>query len=117
MDKRIIHILGSEWTILFGTKLQFPNLKDNDGYTDTSIKCIVVDDMTDSENDVDAKKDLKSYQNQIIRHEIIHAFIFESGLDSCSSASEHWAVDEEMVDWIAIQLPKIIDACKEALAL
>lgn len=117
METRKIHILGEEWTILFGTESQFPNLKGNDGYTDSSIRCMVIDDMSASENDVAAKKDMVSYQKQVIRHEIVHAFMFESGLDSSSNLHEHWAMNEEMVDWMAIQLPKIIDACKEALAL
>ncbi len=117
MEKRIVHILGSEWTILFGTESQFPNLNGNDGYTDSSIRCIIIDEMKDSENDVAAKKDMATYQKQVIRHEIIHAFMFESGLDSSSNSHEHWAMNEEMVDWMAIQLPKIINACREALAL
>lgn len=117
MEKRTVNILGSEWTILFGTESQFPNLKGNDGYTDSSIRCMVIDDMSASENDVAAKKDMASYQKQVIRHEIVHAFMFESGLDSCSESHNHWAINEEMVDWFAIQLPKIIDACREALAL
>jgi hypothetical protein len=37
-----------------------------------------------------------------MRHELIHAFLFESGLDCCS-----WADKEEIVDWIAIQFPKL----------
>lgn len=50
-----------------------------------------------------------------LRHEIIHAFLFESGLSSntncCFGA---WAEYEEMVDRIAIQFPKILKVFEEA---
>lgn len=38
----------------------------------------------------------------MIRHELVHAFLFESGLSVNS-----WADNEEIVDWIAIQFPKL----------
>lgn len=117
MEKRIVHILGQEWTVLIGSKSQFPALENMDGYCDDSIRCIIVDDMESSKNDVSAKKDLAMHQKQVIRHEILHAFLFESGLDSNSLSTNAWAINEEMVDWFAIQLPKIMDACREALAL
>lgn len=40
---------------------------------------------------------------KVIRHELIHAFIYESGL----SNENKWAENEELVDWIAIQFPKL----------
>ena len=65
-----------------------------------------------------ARQDLEYYQKTVLRHEIIHAFLFESGLaGSCNVWDGSWAENEEMVDWIAMQLPKIIQACKEADAL
>lgn len=117
MNKRTVNILGTEWSILFGGESQFPGLKGVDGYTDDSIKCIVVDDMSKSKDDPLVKKDLLAYQKQIIRHEIVHAFLYESGLSTCSQSVNNWATNEEMVDWIAAQLPKMIVACREALAL
>lgn len=45
-----------------------------------------------------------------MRHEVIHAFLFESGLAENSNISDAWAVNEEMVDWLAIQAPKIFKA-------
>ena len=117
MERRTVNILGSKWTILIGSTGQFPGLKNADGYTDSSIKTIVVDEMLSNKNEVMAKKDLKEYQRVVIRHEIIHAFFYESGLASNTSDVIAWSQNEEMIDWIAIQLPKIIDACKEAQAL
>ena len=48
-----------------------------------------------------------------MRHEIIHAFLCESGL----AENSDWATNEELVDWIAIQAPKLIKAWKDADAL
>ena len=40
---------------------------------------------------------------RILRHEVAHAFLYESGLG-------YYASDENLVEWIAIQLPKIVKA-------
>ena len=109
-----VNILGSEWSVKFGNEKEYPNLTNIDGYTDLSIREIVVDDMETSQGQIGAKADLESYQQQVVRHEIIHAFLLESGLDSNSNSADSWAVNEEMVDWFALQAPKIFDAFKEA---
>lgn len=54
------------------------------------------------------------YLKSITRHEIVHAALFESGLGYNSNSCDHWAVNEEMVDWIADQGPKIFDIWKQA---
>ena len=60
-------------------------------------------------------KERKKAQNDVvIRHEIIHAFLFESGLAQNTNDVESWAMNEEMVDWLAIQFPKLLKAFKEA---
>lgn len=108
-----VNILGSEWNVKFGNEKEYPNLTNVDGYTDLSIRKIVVDDMEASQGQIGAKADLESYQKQVVRHEIIHAFLLESGLDSNSNSADSWAVNEEMVDWFAIQSPKIFKAFNE----
>ena len=55
------------------------------------------------------KENLAEYKKVVIRHELIHAFLFESGLDAAS-----WAMNEEMVDWFALQAPKLMKAFEEA---
>ena len=102
-----VNILGSEWSVKFGNEKEYPNLAEMDGYTDLSTREIVVDDMEASQGQIGAKADLESYQKQVVRHEIIHASLLESGLDSNSNSADSWAVNEEMVDWFAIQSPKI----------
>lgn len=41
--------------------------------------------------------------HEIERHELIHAFLYECGLNDSSD----WARNEELIDWLAIQFPKI----------
>ncbi len=107
-----IDILGEEWSIEFRGEPEDSCLKENDGYTDSSVRLIVVDAMCHIEPD--SKKDLYAYKQQVLRHEILHAFLYESGLSNCSHKSGSWAEDEEIVDWFAIQAPKIIAAFKTA---
>ena len=57
--------------------------------------------------------DLEATKNKVIRHELIHAFLFESGL----AENSEWGQDETLVDWMAIQIPKIVNAMKEVGAL
>ncbi len=95
-----INILGTEYDLLEVPKKDDPTLVNNDGYCDTSVKKMIVDEMKEKEPGM--KDDLSYYQKQVKRHEIIHAFLFESGLDACCE----WAC-EEMVDWMSIQFPKL----------
>lgn len=107
MESRKVNILGTEYKIFFGTADEYEELRAMDGYTDSSNHTIVVDDMSKTSGEVGTKKDLESYKKSVVRHEIIHAFLSESGLATNSNQSEAWAVNEEMVDWFAIQSPKI----------
>ena len=105
-----VNVLGEPYTIDIIPAETDPKLEeDHDGYCDTSEKRCVIDDLSEAENDRNATGDLKSYRKQVIRHELLHAFLFESGLDVNS-----WAYNEELVDWIAIQFPKIAKAFDEA---
>lgn len=102
-----VNILGATWTIKEGTEEEYPGLVGCDGYSDSSTRTIVVEKMLDNMDPL-AKQDLSSYRKTVMRHEIIHALLFESGLEGCSRESENWAMNEEMVDWFAIQFPKIL---------
>ena len=104
-----VNILGTKYTIKESNKVADINLENNDGYCDTSIKTIVINTFTDSPG---SKQNLESYKKQVIRHELVHAFLFESGLDGCS-----WARDEEIVDWIACQFPKLQSAFAQCDAI
>lgn len=96
----VVNILGQEYRIIFG-QVTDPKLENADGYCDSTTKQIVV--RSDIPETVDTVADLDVYKNKVLRHEIIHAFLYESGLDSNS-----WGSNEEIVDWIALQLVKIV---------
>lgn len=103
-----ITILGSEWAIAERSEVEDVRLKDCDGYTDWTAREIVV------EREVNGNlKNMEAYVRKVKRHEIVHAFLLESGLAECSD----WAQNEEMVDWIARMGPKIHVAWQAAGAI
>ena len=104
-----VNVLGTKYTIKESNKVMDQTLENCDGYCDASIKVIVIDSFKEFTG---SKKDLESYKKQVIRHELVHAFLFESGLDGCS-----WAKDEEIVDWIACQFPKLQNAFAQCNAI
>ncbi len=112
MEKTKINILGTEYEIIKTSKDEDKLLKKYDGYCDKTSKKIVVTVKTD-ENELDV---FEEYQKKIIRHEIIHAFLFESGLQE-NFEHRQYGHDETTIDWIAVQFPKMIQAFKDAEAL
>lgn len=112
-----INILGSEWSLDYRTIKEDVKLNEMDGYTDYSSRLIVVDKFEPelmSEDDIaKSQGNLKEHQKQVLRHEIVHAFLYESGLSNSSYSPRHWAASEEIVDWIAAQTPKMFKLYKE----
>ena len=113
MTTQKVTILGEVWEMVEGTEEEFPRLRACDGYTDSSIRRMVVDDMTKTAGELSAKADLTAYKRQVMRHECVHAFLEESGLSSSTGGVSHWAENEEMADWIAMQSPKIYKAFQD----
>ena len=107
-----INILGSTWNIERLTLSEEPRFYNCSGFTDWTSKLIAI--RKDNETDLGCPD---MFEKKIIRHEIVHAFLYESGLDEASADSESWATNEEMVDWIARQGPKIYKAWQEADAV
>ena len=115
-----IDVLGTKYTIrrVNSGQDEFMDKMSFGGYCDDTKKEIVVLNM----NSIDAWKDEPEHviakERETIRHELIHAFLSESGLAWNSFAAEKaWAKNEEMVDWFAIQFPKLLQAFKSADAL
>lgn len=114
MNMKKINILGTEYTVLICTMDERPKLKKCDGYMDFSIKEIVVGTFEKAEDGIE---NLEDYTKKVIRHEIIHAFLYESGLWENSGDVEKWGQNETITDWIAMQFPKLLKAFEYADAL
>lgn len=98
-----VDILGVTYKLEFVPYIEAEALGLQDGIIEVQGLC-----------DVDTKTILISEtisDNQKIitaRHEVLHAFLLECGLFNCSSAPlEGWAVNEEMIDFFALQWHKI----------
>lgn len=102
-----VSILGRMYEIREETPSSDARLKNADGYCDSSIGICVIDKMDSLEEN--SLKDLSVFKKKVLRHELIHAFLTESGLrEQCE-----WAT-EEMVDWVAAQFPKMAAAFFQA---
>lgn len=89
------------------------------GYCDELMKRIVIGQISTFPNwENEEQERCNVMGKQTLRHEIVHAFLTESGLSSSSGQYENgWAKNEEMVDWMALQGPKIYNAWLEVGAL
>lgn len=105
-----VNILGVQYTIEHINRFDDKTLRSGeaDGYCDSSTKRIVLR-IEDEQDNID---DYSVYLKKLTRHEIIHAFLFESGL---GSNFEHpkYGHEETIVDWIAYQFPKMLEVFKE----
>lgn len=115
MRKMFVNILGTDYEVRLVADTEDPKLKDVyiDGYCDCTTKVIAV--QVNQEENSDTLEDLNVYRQKVLRHEIVHAFLNESGLRENS-----WACNEEIVDWIAMQFDKMsaaIDMAKDVLSI
>lgn len=108
-----VNILGTDYEIVIGNEKDYPYLEQVDGFCDASIKRIVVRDCKSDEKNPSTLSDLEEYKRKVTRHEIIHAYLSESGLQSNFEHANQWGHEETMIDWIAIQFPKILKTFEE----
>lgn len=112
-----IDVLGITYDIKVCPRDEDPYLNDNPGcggYCDTDAKVIVLPDFTDDRYYKRQHLTPKAIDNRWkvgMRHELVHAFLAESGLDDNALTWNHsWTNNEEMSDWIAIMGPRLIKA-------
>ena len=116
-----VSILGTDYKIIIKKQDEDRDFREKLylGYCDKLKKEIAICDLSsvkpwDAEPQVRRDKRMK----ETLRHEIVHAFLEESGLGTSSIPFEEaWAENEEMVDWIALQGEKIYRAWQDAGAL
>lgn len=116
-----INVLGTEYAVNFYNYDDVPEFKKRsiDGFCDSVEKEIAICRIKTYPGFEDKSEEYcRKLEKQVLRHEIVHAFFNESGLqDSSLQIEGGWAKNEEMVDWIALQFPKMMQAMKEAECL
>lgn len=106
-----VNILGTEYEIRKLTKEEYPKLEtmDANGLAELYSKELIIDKEMNP-NTGEEYNNFEAYEKRTLRHEIIHAFFFESGM-------RHYCNDEELVDWLAIQIQKMHKAMEETKCL
>lgn len=102
-DTHIMNILGTEYELIHDDTLEEVN---QDGCCKIYTKEIRIRNVESMLDDADSEKDKKTRYDEVARHEIIHAFFFESG-------NPDWCDDEKLVNWIAMQFPKMLQVFQE----
>ena len=108
-----INILGTPYEIIEQSPEENPKLEEACGVCEQYSKKIILADFLRDPKDKMTVEYPEEFRKKVLRHEIIHAFLGESGL----RGESEWAESEEMVDWFAIQFEKIHKAFEEANAL
>lgn len=109
-----VNILGTEYEIITKTGAEDELLRHgNCGYCDASVHRIILSPFERDPANMYQAEDIESERRSALRHEIIHAFLAESGLTYGSS----WAQNENCVEWIAQMFPKLQAAFIAAGAL
>lgn len=116
-----VNILGTKYTVTKKKYSEDPAFAKSgiDGYCKFQLHQIVHCDMsTYPDWEDESPESIHNTEQQTLRHEIVHAFFHESGLSyNANTVDGSWAVNEEMVDWIALQGPKVYEAWRQADAL
>lgn len=99
---RTVNILGTDYTVV-----EKP-IKDCDGYCEKTTKEIAV---AVKEDDCDIGN-FEEHRKKVLRHEVIHAYHYESGLAE-NFENKQYGFSETLVDWFAYQSPKIFKTFEE----
>jgi len=103
MDNMKVDILGTTYSVVVRNVKEDKRLEGYSGYCDPTSHELVIEDGEGSD-----LRDFPAYQRRVLRHEIIHAFMFESGLGSDATYKRDEETHPElMIDWFARQAPKI----------
>lgn len=108
---RVVNILGADYTIEEHTAREDPKLEMASGYCDPSVKKVVI--LKDPDASIFNAEDMDTILKATLRHELIHCFFEESAINSNYLKES----EELIVEWIAVQFPKMLKVFKEVGAL
>ena len=95
-------VMGMMWKLKFVD--EDPALRDGDAYCDPSIRTIV---LLNHKPEPGELNDMVQYTLKTMRHEVVHAYLYECGLGDNALSVDCWPKNEEMIDWFAIIGPRI----------
>lgn len=102
-----VTILGAVWTVRSATETEEPRLEGVNGFTDWTTRTICLEKNTQGN-----LGSIENFMNKVIRHEVVHAFMFESGLGD-SFEHKDYGQEETIVDWFAFQMGKVLNVVME----
>ena len=110
-EKLNVNILGTNYEVRNITEKDYPKLSKMgaNGLCELYSKEIIINSEMNP-NSGEEFANFKDFENKVLRHEIVHAFFHESGLDD-------YTRDEDLVNWIAIQFPKMLKAFQDTNCL
>lgn len=101
--KKEVPVLGTVYKIFYEKKGKKYLDLECDGYTTWDLKEIHV-----------CSSGCKPYDRKVMRHEVLHAFMFESGYFGNENPRRKENIhDEQIIDFWSVQLPKVFEVFKE----
>lgn len=105
-----VDILGTEYKIKSVYSKDFPKLKTAVGVCENCAEELFISKDGEDRDDYYLKYD--KFQRKVLRHEIIHAFMWQSGFTDISTDEE-----ERITEWISIMAPKMLISFAKSGAL
>ena len=104
--ERTVNVLGTKYTLREATLDDEPvKLADKEGYAELYAKELII--RTGYEDVPGTVKNVNAFKQSLLRHEMFHAVFHECGLSQ-------YCNDETLVDFLAIQFPKLVKVMKQA---
>lgn len=105
-----VMVKGTKWTVNFvsvtGDKPQWKGRTASVGIKKIQLNAAEISAARDEQG-------MFVDYREVINHELIHAFLFECGLNNACSGTSNWSRNEEMVDWFANEMPDITTAVNQ----
>jgi len=103
-----VEILGESYKLIESSAQRFDKFE-ADGFCEWWAKEIHIKSDIGCECE-DTMFNLKDYRNGVITHEVVHAFLFASGM-------KDYELDEVLVEWIARNLNRLHRVSEQAVSL
>lgn len=103
-----VNILGTDYIIKKLDERECPKLAlmEANGLAELYSKELIINKNINEQTGKEYDR-LEEYEKKVLRHEIIHAFFHESGLDGYTN-------DEVLIDFLALQVGKMVVAMQKS---